>query len=311
MKVKTNGKSFGIEIECASFINPDDLVENVRMNTGIDIRNEYNDYNHITRTWWKIVPDGSIGSSSGGQYWKTEIVSPILKNAAGFKQLENICNVIQSYGNRIQVNSSTGIHVHVNVTRKRFKESKKSGIPIKRLIVNEVLNVLFFYARYENAIDFLHPQSRRNASYSKHVFDTANRIFCNTVDTWNYFTNVKSIHDSYSGYDSRKRYFSVNIESYMKYGTIEFRQHAGSTDAEKLSRWIEFLQAIIKCSYEKYTLQSKLVDIYHPFNGCNGNAIEYVKSLFEELKPYLKPSTIRYYRKRYNQFAETENRPKW
>ena len=46
-------------------------------------------YNHITKTWWKLVPDHSLHASSAWQV--CEIVSPPLLPNELFKQTKLIC----------------------------------------------------------------------------------------------------------------------------------------------------------------------------------------------------------------------------
>ncbi|WP_279236979.1 amidoligase family protein [Heliorestis convoluta] len=44
------------------------------------------------------------------------------------------------------------------------------------------------------------------------------------------------------------RYLKLNIQSYWTHGTLEFRQHGGSLDGEKVTNWIIFSQSIVERS---------------------------------------------------------------
>ena len=46
------------------------------------------------------------------------------------------------------------------------------------------------------------------------------------------------------------RYYKVNACAYDRHRTIEFRQHQGSTDYEKISHWVKFLAALVEYSYK-------------------------------------------------------------
>jgi hypothetical protein len=46
------------------------------------------------------------------------------------------------------------------------------------------------------------------------------------------------------------RYRKVNAEAYLRHKTIEFRQHAGTVEYDKIAKWIGFLAALIQFSYE-------------------------------------------------------------
>ncbi|MEG2004925.1 MAG: amidoligase family protein [Bilophila sp.] len=41
------------------------------------------------------------------------------------------------------------------------------------------------------------------------------------------------------------RYYKLNLQSYTRHHTIEFRQHQGTVSAEKISSWVRFLNGFI------------------------------------------------------------------
>lgn len=53
------------------------------------------------------------------------------------------------------------------------------------------------------------------------------------------------------------RYFKVNACSYTRHQTIEFRQHQGSTDFEKISNWVNFCAKLVAWS-KKNVLSSEI-----------------------------------------------------
>ena len=46
------------------------------------------------------------------------------------------------------------------------------------------------------------------------------------------------------------RYFKVNAVAYDRHRTIEFRQHQGTTDYEKISKWVMFLAKLVEYSFK-------------------------------------------------------------
>ena len=56
------------------------------------------------------------------------------------------------------------------------------------------------------------------------------------------------------------RYFKVNACSYSRHHTIEFRQHQGSTDFEKISNWVNFCAKLVAWS-KKNVLSSEISSI--------------------------------------------------
>lgn len=123
------------------------------------------------------------------------------------------------------MNKSTGLHVH-------FDASKLSDKHFCRIFNN--------YAKIEAVIDSFMPQSRRKN----------NNVYCHSLLEQ---SPLLSIADSKQRVLSilRSRYFKVNAQSYLRYKTIEFRQHAGTTDFEKINNWITFLRKLIQFSFEK------------------------------------------------------------
>ena len=46
------------------------------------------------------------------------------------------------------------------------------------------------------------------------------------------------------------RYRKINAESYLSHKTVEFRQHSGTTEYDKIANWINFLRKLIQYSFE-------------------------------------------------------------
>ncbi|KAG8427861.1 hypothetical protein J3459_006270 [Metarhizium acridum] len=57
--------------------------------------------------------------------------------------------------------------------------------------------------------------------------------------------NYCSSHDLYDGY-ADSEFFKVNFTSLLKHGTIEFRQHQGTTKTDRMIRWTEFVLKFIE-----------------------------------------------------------------
>jgi len=164
------------------------------------------DYNHETRNHWKIVTDGSVSRG-----W--EIVSPILKGEEGIRQLEVVTRVLNQLG--VEVDRSTGLHVH------HFAGDFDK---------NSIVNLFNFYKNNEFHIDELVARSRRenNNRYTRSfVQEGAQSLNMNRIENFD-------------------RYMKLNYRSFLKYGTLEFRQHQGSVDFVKISNWIYLTQAMVE-----------------------------------------------------------------
>ena len=207
-------RQFGVEIE-AYGIDKSRLAELIR-NAGVECHVE--GYNHSTRRHWKIVTDGSLDGVNA-----FEIVSPILEGLEGIEELQKVCEVLET--SRVKINKSCGLHIHFDA----------SGFGLQ-----QVKNMLFNYASFEAEIDSFMPTSRRenNNTYCKSVIGYETRVERATT-----MQQLASVFSS--------RYFKVNLQSYSRHNTIEFRQHSGTVEFKKISNWIMFLHNLTEYSKTK------------------------------------------------------------
>jgi hypothetical protein len=235
----------GIEIEFTG-ISPERCACAVR-SVGIDCRGE--SYNHQTRTWWKVVPDASCGH---------ELVSPpIMATPENLKIVEKIVKAVRAFGG--QVNGNCGVHVHVEV--------EQAGLTIqsiKRLVHN--------YQNSRALIDSFMPRSRRVggvgycAQYRLEELTTLDNI--TTLDE----LAVRCFD----------RYRMVNLASYPKYKTIEFRQHHGSLSGSKITAWVNFISAMVfAATLNVNTTGVSNLTVFFNKIGLNKNVAKYYKNRAE------------------------------
>jgi hypothetical protein len=172
---------------------------------------EVEGYNHITRSHWKITSDASINGRHA-----FELVSPILQGQNGMRQLKKACQVLNDLG--AQVNVSCGLHVHLDS---------------QEMNVDEILSVYNRYCDYTSQIDQVVSPSRRGegARYVSQV-KRVNRKF----------------HSKRGLARHQNKYRKVNLVNIASRGSIEFRQHQGTTDYTKISNWLSFLMQFVEAS---------------------------------------------------------------
>ena len=207
-------RTFGVEIE---FTTASKEEVAARMNEkGVPTYVEY--YNHSTRDHWKVITDSSCGY---------ELVSPILKGRQGLAQLEKACEALREAG--AQVNRKCGLHVHHDINDFEVKDIK---------------NLFATYIKFEEVIDTFVPNSRREN----------NNRFCKSLSicgmdkntTLKELQKTKTINDIASLFNTR--YLKLNFQSYLKYGTVEFRQHSGTIEFDKIYNWIILTQQMVNNS---------------------------------------------------------------
>ena len=206
--------TFGVEIECVMPRMQFEAVANV---TGVPY--QFESYNHRdNREYFKFTTDASICTTRGREGSPIECVSPILDGTKnGFDKLEACCKALNEAG--AYVNTSTGLHVHIGASE---------------LNSTQYVNVFKNYKMLQNVISSFLAPSRRNAYYCAPLTDH-NFAYCsNRVDVLNEMDN--------------DRYHAVNPKSYGAHGTIEFRQHQGTTNFTKIKNWVNFCAKLVAYS---------------------------------------------------------------
>lgn len=219
-----SNRTFGIEVEFVNNIKTRDEIAHMITDAGVECYSEC--YNHTTRRHWKIVTDSSCGY---------ELVSPPLSGPEAFEQIKIVCEVLNATGST--VNKKCGLHVHHNAND---------------FTVNTFKNLMNLYIRFEDVIDSMMPDSRRaNNNQYCHSLRTRGFSMSNVSDNIN--LQLKRIHQVKSVGEMvhllGSRYYKLNFEAYTKHGTVEFRHHSGTIDAEKIINWIIFTQAMVNASF--------------------------------------------------------------
>ncbi len=201
-------RTFGVELEVVH----GDRRAMVQAMTVAGISICIEGYNHVTRGYWKIVPDGSI---LGDGY---ELVSPPLKGTEGLQEVRTVCEVLNDMG--ATVNRSCGLHVHHDAADFGSRHFD---------------NLFNLYSRAEHIMDSMLPPSRRENANS----------YCRSLL-------------NYPGATFSCRYLKVNFSAYHRHGTIEFRQHSGTVDAEKVTHWILLTQRMMERAKRKVNTGASL-----------------------------------------------------
>ena len=205
---------FGIEIE---FYSPKNITSTLdtlkRKIRGIQIAHSYGSN-------WKIVRDGSLADIN--DFHAMELVSPVLDTdkPTHMRMVRRVCEVLQDMGS--VVNNCCGLHVHIDAAD---------------LSVENIKTIFHRYTKFESMIDLMVPANRRgnNVYYTKGGVNIVNNVeSCETREAL-----LRAFPD---------RYYKVNLLALQKHGTIEFRQHSGSINAETILNWVSFLTSFVEAS---------------------------------------------------------------
>jgi hypothetical protein len=231
-----NDLTFGCEIEFVGTTR--DVVYRAIVAAGVPC--ELHPSAHMpraNRNAWVVCPDGSV---SGG-----EVVSPILQGVAGLEALAKVCNAATAAGAKIDKNC--GFHVHVGARNV--------------LTLRQMRNLAKMFLRHEAAFDQIVSASRRagantycgRAGPSRHASTNAVESRGTIEQKFAYIDNARTIPGIAAVMNggfvdamySRHRYFSLNLQSYARHGTVEFRQHQGTVDAQKACEWVKLVVGFV------------------------------------------------------------------
>lgn len=173
---------------------------------------------------WRVEHDGSVssGSARDPHAYGGEIVTPVLRGQAGLDKIKAVLDEVNR-STEATVDKTCGLHVHVGVSD----------------ITNEGrASIVRTWGNLGASIDRLVAKSRRYGSPEGNRFcarlepheadDIADRIY----------------HGRMPRYPDR--YKSLNVTSYVKYGTFEVRQHQGTLNPRKISDWVKMLIALFE-----------------------------------------------------------------
>lgn len=261
----------------------------------------------------------NVASVSDGSISGPEFVSGVLKGDSGANQLRRICEHIKEAGGT--VNKTCGIHVHIGgaIFNRRF----------------QLLSIMLGLQLQEELFA-MQPTSRRSNSYcrlipdkyySLHNLFTEGKTLKRGSNSTNYYAALKLLRQYVTGDETNGFTKEVNKKHYHPNGhycssrykwlnlnncsfrngpeTIEFRQHSGTIEYNKIILWTKLCMAIVNFVENKgrritigfkhaynYAKRNDMVlgnavsireIIEYSFSGDNANEIiEYVKARTEK-----------------------------
>ena len=183
---------------------------------------------------WKVVSDSSIDEEARGNReatssYRVEVVSPICK----YEDIPTVQEIVrQLRHNGAKVNSSCGIHIHVDASRHNPQTLR---------------NIVNIMASKEDLLyKTLKVESWRERQYCK----KADLRFLDEVNTHRPKTMEQIERQWYNGESGRNqhydhsRYHALNLHSVFSKGTIEFRMFNSTLHAGEVKSYIQLCLAI-------------------------------------------------------------------
>lgn len=209
--------TFGIEIEC---IANGSLLDTAQVLTDAGITAATSHYSGRNPAGvWLVKPDGSL--NPGGR----EIVSPILSGTDGLQMVHTVATALARAGH--VADRSCGFHVHVGA---------------RGMTGREVAAVFTRYAVMADEIMASLAPSRRHNHYCGVPNGAAVALLFNGIAA-----DADPRRVMYA-VNQTSRYAAVNLMNMQRgtdTGTIEFRQHQGTVDADRMVAWIKFVRGFV------------------------------------------------------------------
>jgi len=198
-------RHMGLEIEVENVIFRDDNISTI-------FRENLESSDILPSLFFKAVEDGSLRN-----YGLEFVSKPGLTGQEILAGLDLLFNQTKLFRYTFDTSHRTSIHVHVNVLDLTY-------LQLKRLYLwYLILEPLFFSL-----------SGNRNRN-----------IFCVPV-TQTYFDFYKfAISSNAVGFDNHlnrwKKYCAFNMLPVPKFGTVEFRHHAGTNNSDVITNWMTFI----------------------------------------------------------------------
>lgn len=206
-------RKFGIEIECGHLTN--DRFATAAALTNAGVRSRTNNYSGTDYSVWQVKPDGSL-RIIGGQ----EIVSPTLPGTyEGVEEVRKVATCLEGAG--YKVDRSCGLHVHIDAGD---------------LSRHECAVIAWRYTLLQDSLKQVLPRSRWDGTNHYATFATSAALTKINAAARDPRTAAYWTHG--------ERYSAVNLEHVHKARSerrLEFRQAAGTVNADKIIGWYTFL----------------------------------------------------------------------
>ena len=258
----------------------DSLISNRTRKQLRRIRIQYDGYTHEVMSRTKLVTDSSL--NSGG----FEIVSPPLSGDKDQRSwVTRICSALRGVAG---VDPSTSVHVHVGLkdyeTGEMLVASSHDDYTDYDQGKAVVGRVGYAYGFFQSVLNKMVSPSRRNGRWSKDTSWLVRKYpdaRCITIHDTEWSDDNETYEDVtrtliapieiglrlYETLRNEGRYQCVNPEAFHKYGTIEFRSHQGSTNANKIQLWIDIVYLLTaRCATDGWdNIRDLNGDSYHDF----------------------------------------------
>lgn len=212
-------RRIGAEVEVVG-MRPESMLVALRSSRVPSLRRAYsNGYSHsVCEEAWQATPDGSVSA---------EAVSPPLGATDSLVEAYRVLSA-----NGASVDRRCGAHVHVDCVNRDGEQMTTEN-------VRHLMRAWFTFDLYR----LVAPSRRQGYSKDLHREEYSLRELFRRLDDCN---SVGEIADRLTS----GKYSGLNLRSFPRHNTVEFRLHQGTLSAKKMVNWTRLLTAFVDAAQE-------------------------------------------------------------
>jgi len=201
--------------------------------------------------------------------WMVELTSPgppsVLFGDTGMTDVARVYHTVANMG--IQISLWAQLHVHVNALSADANPASTS----KTLTTDQIINIWTAWSMFQMVIDEMQSSTNVDNLWAKPLYMDdllARWVFSNMWSVRGTGLDPALACEAFYGEGNcdgtgkhgwkppgfkgaefahgPPRYYAVNLAPLPQKGTIEFRQQAGTNDAERAQRWVQFVLAFVE-----------------------------------------------------------------
>lgn len=204
-------------------------------------------------SYWNVVDDGSL--RDGGMEY-------VLARPFAGQDLIDALSIfdkgVSKSGHKIRVSERTSVHIHIDV---------------RGLNYDQLMKFVCLYTIFEGALFNIAGKERSNNIFSTSLANSEGHI-----SLLGRYGDNPSKEEAYYLLRKFTKYSACNLAAVPKYGSLEFRNHSGTYDTDKILHWINVL-LLLKKSASDIEIPTQEV-----FNSISSDgAISFFRRIFGEL----------------------------
>ena len=259
----TNRPTYGTEIEVIRkrrFLpNHRSLSNWLRRWTGRQV--VYEGYTHDYIHTLKVVSDGSLNNNG------SEVVMPVTQQG-DYSLLRKVLNGLRGLAS---ADASCGLHVHIGLLPEAGQNYDYLNDDDAVEVVSWLYRILVAYDHFCDALCGVLAPSRRRSQWAEKPSSQLARVtdmLSSRYDidlsqhktithalgkaAMNADTTIREVANRIMYQMATGRYWAVNCDAMLRYGTVEFRQHGGTTHPTHAINWVKLMDKLVATCREPF-----------------------------------------------------------